>query len=279
VEGTQLTAEQKTKISHTLFSRSDVPRLDHVDFSVSVGTAVPSHVHVATLPDSVVQIYPQWRGDEYVVVRDEIIVVDHTRKVVAVIPAGSSGRASASSTTTVVDLSPTEIREVQTVLIQKGYLHGHADGEWNTRTREALISFQKKEGVGTRGRVDSRTIQALGLSGRIQAGANGKESTGSGAHKNSATSGQGSHNTTGMGGKSDPSATSGKTQGLSNSGSPREHSQNGSSKPNNSDSKKGTTGSGSMSNDSSLDAPAKSTNHSTKSDTSNSMDSIPNTKK
>jgi len=32
---------------------------------------------VMEVPDNLVAIYPEWRGDEYFVVRDEIVIVDH----------------------------------------------------------------------------------------------------------------------------------------------------------------------------------------------------------
>src|SRR6185437_4253748 len=148
VQGANLSSDQRTKVtrlSQSIVSRNDAPRIGNPDFSVSIGTVIPSHVHYVRVPETLVEVYPQWRDDDYFVVRDEIVIVDHSRRIVAVIPAGSE-RAS-SEATTVVDLSPAEIREVQTVLIEKGYLHGHADGEWGSRTRDALISFQRKEGV------------------------------------------------------------------------------------------------------------------------------------
>ena len=94
VQGASLIAEQQTKIQQTMLSSSNVHRVDRVGFSVSVGTAVPRSVSLVDVPPAVVDIYPQWRGNSYVVVRDEIVIVDHSRKIVAVIPAGSSGLIS-----------------------------------------------------------------------------------------------------------------------------------------------------------------------------------------
>jgi Protein of unknown function (DUF1236)/Putative peptidoglycan binding domain len=177
-QGVHLSAQQQTKVRDAVFSHGNAPRVDHVDFAVSVGTAVPSHVHLVAVPDTLVQIYPEWRNDEYFVVRDEIVIVDHSRKIAAVIPAGP-GHASTGSSTAVVDLSPAEIREVQTVLIERGLLHGHADGIWSERTREALIAFQRREGLNASGRIDSRTVSSLGLSGKIKA-RGGSETVGTG---------------------------------------------------------------------------------------------------
>jgi len=43
-------------------------------------------------------------------------------------------------------------------------------GVWGAETREALIAFQRKEGVEASGGIDTRTVTALGLSGKGVAG-------------------------------------------------------------------------------------------------------------
>lgn len=67
-----LTSEQRTKIRQTVLSGSNVPRVINVNFSVSVGTVVPSSVHVVAVPAVIVEIHPEWRGYYYFVVGDEI---------------------------------------------------------------------------------------------------------------------------------------------------------------------------------------------------------------
>jgi hypothetical protein len=252
VQGANLSPDQRTKVtrlSQSIVSRNDAPRIGNPDFSVSIGTVIPAHVHYVRVPETLVEVYPQWRDDDYFVVRDEIVIVDHSRRIVAVIPAGSE-RAS-SEATTVVDLSPAEIREVQTVLIEKGYLHGHADGEWGSRTRDALISFQRKEGVDPTGRIDERTVQSLGLSGKIKTSSkqggnenagsqpeNASNGAGSQAKRNATpareSTGSASGNTNGTGKSSDtagrkassPNGTSG--QGTKNGAPPNATEQKGS---------------------------------------------------
>jgi len=62
------------------------PRVTHVDFSVSVGVAVPRSVHLVTVPTEIVEIHPDWRGFLYFVYEDEIIIVDQrSHKIVAVL--------------------------------------------------------------------------------------------------------------------------------------------------------------------------------------------------
>jgi peptidoglycan hydrolase-like protein with peptidoglycan-binding domain len=185
-----------------------VPRVDRVDFSVNVGATVPSHVHLVAVPDTLIEIHSAWRGDEFFVVRDEIVIVDHSRKIVAVIPGGNRHASSGSSTTIVENMTPTEIRQIQTVLIQRGFLHAKADGKIGTETREAVIAFQRKEGIEATGRIDTSTVSSLGLSGKVQArGTQGQKGGGAATTGSSLMSDQ----------KSAP-ATSGQTKTPSTSG-------------------------------------------------------------
>ena len=84
-----LSSEQKTKIHSIIVSERSAPRVEHVDFSVNVGTVVPrGKVKFAPIPASIVEIEPAWRGYEYFLVGNEIVVVDpSTLKIVAVLPA------------------------------------------------------------------------------------------------------------------------------------------------------------------------------------------------
>ena len=65
-----------------------VERLNNVNFSISVGTRVPRDVRFHPLPAEVVTIYPEWRGYEFILVGDQIVVVDpRTFEIVAVLEA------------------------------------------------------------------------------------------------------------------------------------------------------------------------------------------------
>jgi len=49
---------------------------------------VPRTVSFHPLPSQIVDIYPSWRGYEFFLVRNEIVVVDpRTLEIVAVLPA------------------------------------------------------------------------------------------------------------------------------------------------------------------------------------------------
>src|SRR5262245_35701375 len=85
----QLSQDQRSQIK-TVIGRGSGPRLSRSDvsFSISVGTRVPRSVHFVTLPSEIVRIVPQYRGYEYFLVEDEIVIVDpRTLEIVAVIPA------------------------------------------------------------------------------------------------------------------------------------------------------------------------------------------------
>jgi hypothetical protein len=63
-----------------------VEKLDRVDFSLSTGTVVPSYAPVRPLPERIVEIVPQYRGYDFVMVRDEIVIIEpRTRRIVTIL--------------------------------------------------------------------------------------------------------------------------------------------------------------------------------------------------
>ena len=65
-----------------------VAPLNNVNFSIVVGSRVPRDVSFYPLPTEIVTIYPDWRGYEFVLVGDQIVVVDlRTFEIVAVLDA------------------------------------------------------------------------------------------------------------------------------------------------------------------------------------------------
>jgi hypothetical protein len=63
-------------------------KVDHVDFSLTPGTVVPKSVHLAALPQTMVNIEPTWRGNEYFQVGGRIVIVDpQTMKILGVLDA------------------------------------------------------------------------------------------------------------------------------------------------------------------------------------------------
>jgi hypothetical protein len=85
--GAKLSSEQRTKIT-TVIKEQHVAPVTHVNFSISVGTRVPRDVSFHPLPAEIVTIYPDWRGYEFILVNDQIVVVNpQTFEIVAVIDA------------------------------------------------------------------------------------------------------------------------------------------------------------------------------------------------
>jgi hypothetical protein len=91
----QLNDTQRTRLSESV-SHLNLQPLTNVNFSVSVGTAIPRDVRLQQLPADVVEIVPQYRGYNFVLVRDEIVIVDPSSyQIVATMPY--SGRSTAAA--------------------------------------------------------------------------------------------------------------------------------------------------------------------------------------
>jgi hypothetical protein len=85
--GAKLSSEQRTKIT-TVIRDQHVAPVTHVNFPISVDTRVSRDVTFHPLPAEIVTIYPDWRGYEFILVNDQIVVVDpQTFEIVAVLDA------------------------------------------------------------------------------------------------------------------------------------------------------------------------------------------------
>jgi hypothetical protein len=84
--GAKLSTEQRTKIT-TVIRNERVAPVNTVNFSIAVGTRIPREgVSFHPLPAEVVTIYPEWRGYEFILVRNQILVVDPaTYEIVAIL--------------------------------------------------------------------------------------------------------------------------------------------------------------------------------------------------
>jgi hypothetical protein len=71
-----------------IIGRRDIPRVSNIDVDVRVGAVVPRSVRFVSVPEEIVRIYPRFRRDRVVIIRDEIVIVDPvTYEIVAVFPA------------------------------------------------------------------------------------------------------------------------------------------------------------------------------------------------
>jgi peptidoglycan hydrolase-like protein with peptidoglycan-binding domain len=181
-QGVSVTPQQRTRIRETVFASSNVPRVDNVNFAIRMGTTVPGSVHLVAVPDTLIEIYPEWRDHEYFVVRDEVVIVDHSHQIVAVVPTGSSSASSSSESSYAssrsgsaesMNLSQDEIRQLQITLNQRGFNVGEPDGNFGPRTRAALMQFQQREGLQRSGQIDQQTMSALGINAGGRQGVQG----------------------------------------------------------------------------------------------------------
>jgi hypothetical protein len=71
-----LSTEQKTKVRTVIREKVKAQPLTNVNFSISVGTRVPRDVRYYPVPAEVVSIYPQWSGYHFILVNDQIVIID-----------------------------------------------------------------------------------------------------------------------------------------------------------------------------------------------------------
>lgn len=87
-ERTQLSEQQRSNLHQTILKERNVNRATNVNVSVSVGTRIPHSVRLAPIPASVISIVPAYRSYKYVVINDQICVVDpNSFEIVEVIAA------------------------------------------------------------------------------------------------------------------------------------------------------------------------------------------------
>jgi hypothetical protein len=78
-------AEKQTQIASAI-KQEKVEEVTNVNFNVSVGTAVPAGVRYHPLPSRIVEIYPEWRGYDFILVRGKYIILrPHTHEIVYII--------------------------------------------------------------------------------------------------------------------------------------------------------------------------------------------------
>jgi hypothetical protein len=83
-----ITAEKRTQIHQVFTKERSAPRVDRVDFDLAVGTAVPRSVRFVSVPSTIIAIEPSWRGYDYFMVGEQIVIVDpRSMEIVAIIDA------------------------------------------------------------------------------------------------------------------------------------------------------------------------------------------------
>jgi hypothetical protein len=129
-----LDAQQNTRVSQAI-RQANVRAVSNVNFSLAVGTAVPTSVQLHALPSALVEVVPQYRGYSFFVVEQQAVIVDPgTHEIVAMIPfeASTSGQASAAPSA-----APAQSRKsLELTREQREVLRKHAAQRRTTTTTE-----------------------------------------------------------------------------------------------------------------------------------------------
>jgi Protein of unknown function (DUF1236) len=86
-EAVQLNPQQRQQIKDIISRQSDVPRIQKAPFEMMIGTAVPRQVQLKDIPPEIAQVMNGFHGDEYILVQNEMVIVDKpSRRVAAIVP-------------------------------------------------------------------------------------------------------------------------------------------------------------------------------------------------
>ena len=78
-------AEKRSEITSAI-KREKVEEVTNVNFNLSIGTAVPAGVRYHALPPRIVEIYPEWRGYEFILVHGRYVILrPHTHEIIYII--------------------------------------------------------------------------------------------------------------------------------------------------------------------------------------------------
>ncbi len=81
-----LSSDQKTRL-HAIVAGRNLYRVDHVNFALSVGTRIPHTMRIYGVPQAIVDIVPQYRGFDYIVVKKDLLIIDpRTLEILYVLP-------------------------------------------------------------------------------------------------------------------------------------------------------------------------------------------------
>ena len=91
-----LSPEQRQRLSEILKGEQQAHQ-DSAQFTLSIGSKVAPQIALYDLPSAAADVLQGYNGDKYVIVRDQLVIVDaQDRRVVALIPnaSGSSQRSA-----------------------------------------------------------------------------------------------------------------------------------------------------------------------------------------
>ncbi|MBW8853465.1 MAG: DUF1236 domain-containing protein, partial [Bradyrhizobium sp.] len=77
--------EKRSQIVSAIRSEK-IQETTNVNFNIAVGTAVPASVQFHPIPARIVEIYPEWRGYDVILVHGRYVIVrPQTREIVYII--------------------------------------------------------------------------------------------------------------------------------------------------------------------------------------------------
>lgn len=74
-------------------------------------------------------------------------------------------------------IAPERVTEIQQALIREHYLSGEANGQWDERTKAAMLKYQADQGWQTKLTPDARALKKLGLGPDYSNAINAKNSS------------------------------------------------------------------------------------------------------
>ena len=142
----QLTEEKRTNVGQTFAKNGNLNRATNVNISINVGTRLPKSVRLVPVPASIIGIVPEYRSYRYVVVNDQVCIVEpNSYEIIEIIPVSGQTAARSGSGATLV-LSEDE-RAISS-----------AKSTWAAVARLASVPSRKaRMSLGTCGSVHSPT--------------------------------------------------------------------------------------------------------------------------
>lgn len=99
----QLTEEKRTNVGQTFAKDGNLNRATNVTISLNVGTRLPKSVRLVGLPASIIGIVPEYRSYRYVVVNDQVCIVEpNTYEIIEIIPVSGQTAARGGTAATLV---------------------------------------------------------------------------------------------------------------------------------------------------------------------------------
>ena len=68
-------ADKQAQISTAIRSETSIRETTNVNFNISIGTRVPSTVTFYPIPTRIIEIYPEWRGYQVILVKGRYVIV------------------------------------------------------------------------------------------------------------------------------------------------------------------------------------------------------------